>query len=193
MVLSPEKEQLLIEQNMQKIYRAVDNFTARHSSDIARVPYEDFVQEVCIAFLQYIRKCDTEEEIQKFPWYSAMGAMRDLVLIYQPVACPKSTHHFSEIVHNMPPTMSLDVLNASTGIEIDGMSKHWVDDKETQIDFDSFMSTQNENMQRIASMRVYGMTMKEIGNQCGVKKSAIKRSIDRLFDKYKDFVEVDEK
>ena len=51
MEFTPEQEQELIEKNMPKIYRAVDNYAARHSSSVARVPHEDFVQEVAIAFL----------------------------------------------------------------------------------------------------------------------------------------------
>ena len=191
MEFTPEQEQELIEQNMHKIYRAVDNYSARHTSNIATVPYDDFVQEVSIAFLKYIRNCKSEEEINRFPWYSAMGAMRDLVLQYQPMRCPKdrSSGMFSKVIHNMPSTMSLDNLGVQTGFEIDGMSKHWVDDKETQIDFDSFMEEQPECVQRMVSMRMYGMTMPEIGNQFGVTKHGIDKRLKRLYDPYKKFME----
>lgn len=191
MCFTPEQEQQLLEKNMQKIYRSVDNFTARCSSQVVCIPYEDFVQEVSIAFLKYIRKCETQEQLNKFPWLSAMGAMRDLVIQYQPMSCPKAPtyHKFSEIIHNMPSTVSLDVLNASTGLDIDGMSKHWVDDKETQIDFDVFMASQPENTQRVASMRIYGMTLKEIGDQCGVTKVAIHNKLNKLNESYKNYLE----
>ena len=191
MYFTPEQEQELIEQNMAKIYRAVDNYAARHSSKIATVPYEDFVQEVAIAYLKYIRECETQEELNKFPWFSAMGAMRDLVLVYQPMRCSRdrSSGSFSQTIHSMPITMSLDEIQAKTGLDIDGMSKHWVEDKETQIDFDSFMSEQTEHTRRIASMRVYGMTLKEIGEQCGVTKSAINKRLHRLNESYKTFME----
>ena len=190
MDFTPEQEQLLIEQNMPKIYRAVDNYTARHNSDIARVPYDDFVQEVSIAYLRYIRGCKTHEELNRFPWLSAMGAMRDLVLQYQPMSCPR-THAstFSQIIHNMPRTMSIEDIQAKTGVEVDGMSKYWVEDQETQIDFDEFMDSQPENMRRIASMRIYGMTMKEIGAQCGLTKGAVCKKLNKLNDAYKDYVE----
>ena len=136
MEFTPEQEQELIEKNMPKIYRAVDNYAARHSSSVARVPHEDFVQEVAIAFLKYIRNCKTNEEVNKFPWFSAMDAMRNLVRIYQPMSCSSDPKSFSSIIHGMPSTMSLDDINAKTGLEVDGMSRHWVEDKETQIDFD---------------------------------------------------------
>jgi len=189
MDFTPEQEQELIEKNMPKIYRAVDNYSARHSSKIACVPYDDFVQEVAIAFLKYIRNCKTEEEVNHFPWYSAMGAMRDLVLQYQPMRCAKHNNNFSAIIHNMPVTMSLDDIQAKTGLEIDGISRHWVEDKETQIDFDSFMSQQTEHTRRIASMRVYGMKLKEIGNQCGVSNRAIWNRLSRLKEDYINFME----
>ena len=193
MEFTPDVEQAMVEENMQKIYRAVDNFTARCSSKVACIPYEDYVQEVCIAYLKYIRKCETPEEMEKFPWFDAMSAMRNLVFAYQPMSCPRSTHRFSEIIHGMPVTMSLDVLNASGGMDIDGMSKHWVDDKNTQIDFDIFMSDQPENTRRIASMRVYGMTLKEIGEQGGVTKGAIRKKLNKLNDAYKNYSEDDDK
>ena len=189
MEFTPEQEQELIERNMPKIYRAVDNYSARHSSHMARVPYEDFVQEVAIAYLNYVRSCKTHDEINKFPWFSAMNAMRNLVRIYQPMSCSSDPKSFSGIIHSMPSTMSLDDINAKTGIEVDGMSKYWVEDKETQIDFDNFMDSQTENMRRIASMRVYGMTMKEIGNQCGVTKGTVCKWIDKLNDAYKEYTE----
>ncbi len=189
MDFSPQREQELLEINMPKIYRAVDNFTARCSSQVVCVPYEDFVQEVSIAFLEYIRRCKTEKQLDVFPWFSAMDAMRRLVLQSQPMSCPKSSVKFSEIIHNMPVTMSLEVLNASTGLDIDGMSKHWVDDKETQIDFDVFMAEQPENVRRVASMRVYGMTLKQIGDQCGVSKVAIYKKLNELNELYKNYME----
>jgi len=184
MLLSPDQEQELLEKNMPKIYRAVDNFMAKCSMETVNIPYDDFVQEVSIAFIQYVRRCKTLDKTNIFPWYSAMGAMRDLVLSYQPMSCPKSSHRFSEIIHNMPRTVSIDALSASSGLEIDGMSKHWVDDKETQIDFDIFMSDQPENTRRIASMRVYGMTHKEIANQCGTTQEAIRKRLKRLSNSY---------
>ena len=191
MYFTPEQEQELIEQNMPKIYRAVDNYSARHSSGVASVPYDDFVQEVAIVFIKYIRNCKTPEEVNRFPWLSAMGAMRDLVLQFQPMSCPKThANNFSDIIHNMPITMSIDDICAKTGIEIDGMSKHWVDDKETQIDFDDFMSSQPENIRRVASMRVYGMTLKEIGEQFGITKDGIRKRLVKLNNAYKNYVDI---
>lgn len=189
MEFTSEQEQELIEKNMHKIYRAVDNYSARHSSSIATVPYDDFVQEVALAFLIYIRNCKTIEEVNRFPWYSAMDAMRNMVRKHQPMGCSSDPKSFSTIIHGMPTTMSLDDIHATSGMEIDGMSKHWVEDKETQIDFDSFMSDQPESVQRIVSMRMYGMTMPEIGNQFGVSKHGIDKRLKRLYDPYKKFME----
>ena len=189
MDFTPEQEQLLIEQNMPKIYRAVDNYSSRHSTKVASVPYDDFVQEVAMAFLVYIRRCDTMEEVNHFPWFSAMEAMRRLVWQFQPMSCPRHCNSFSEVIHNMPLTMSLDDIQAKTGLEIDGMSKHWVDDKETQMDFDSFMSDQPELFRRVASMRLYGMTMKEIGEQCGTSKGTVHKWIDKMSNAYNNYRE----
>lgn len=192
MLFTPEQEQKLIEDNMPKIYRAVDNFMARCSTHVIRIPYEDFVQEVVLAFLQYVRSCTTEEQAEKFPWFSAMEAMRRLILAYQPFRCVKYSQKFSEVIHNMPKTISLDAINASSCMDIDGMAKHWVDDKDTQIDFDDFMDSQTENTRRVASMRVYGMTLKEIGDQCGVSKVAIYKKLNKLNEDYKKYREEDE-
>lgn len=193
MLFTPEEEQQIIMENMPKIYRAVDNFMMRCSSQVIRIPYEDFVQEVSIVLLEYIRKCNVMDELQKFPWYSAMDAMRKLVLVCQPLTCPSAyPDRFMDIIHNMPKTMSVDAIEASSCIDVDGMGKHWVDDKETQMDFDAFMDSQPENTRRIASMRVYGMTMKEIGEQCGVSKVAIKKRLDKLNVAYKQFMEGEE-
>lgn len=185
----PEQEQELLVKNMPKIYRAVDNFTARCSFEVIRIPYDDYVQEVSIAFLQYIRKCKTMDQLDIFPWFDAMSAMRDLVLAYQPMSCSKYYHRFSEIINNMPQTVSIDALSAHSGIEVDGMSKHWVDDKETQIDFDDFMSNQPENMRRVASMRVFGMNVKQVAEQCGVSRQIIHKKLNKLSEDYKKYME----
>lgn len=189
MEFTPDQEQKLIEENMPKIYRAVDNFMARCSSRVICIPYEDFVQEVAISFIEYVRKCKSHDDLAKFPWFDAMNAMRNYVLINQPLSCPRHPNKFSDIIHEMPQTMSSDSISAKTCIDIDGMGKHWVEDKETQMDFDIFMNDQNENIQRIASMRVYGMTLKEIGEQCGVSKVAIKKRLNKLNDAYKKYAE----
>lgn len=192
MLLTPEQEWDLIQANHKKICRSVDNFMSRGASSVVRVPYDDFVQEVTIVFLEYIRKCETIEQTEHFPWLSANLAMRRLVVEYQPMSAPKHVSYFSEVIHSMPTTISLDVLSASSALDIDGMSKHWVDDKETQLDFDAFMEDQPENMQRIASMRVYGMKLREIAEQCGVSAPAIWKKLLKLEKMYKKYCEEDE-
>ena len=189
MEFTPEQEQAIIEENMSKIYRAVDNYTAKFSARVARVPYDEFVQEASLAFLLYIRKCKTIEEINHFPWFSIMGAMRDTVLQYQPFSCQKSQHRFKEIIHNMPLTVSDDIL-ASATIDVSGLSRHWVDDKDTMMDFESFMDEMDENTKRLVSMRYGGMTLKELANQYGVNKSTILRRIRKLADEYHEFTDL---
>ena len=55
MQLSAEHESKLIEQNMPKIYRALDNFMARcKQNSSVQISDDDCVQEVSIAFLNYI-------------------------------------------------------------------------------------------------------------------------------------------
>ena len=189
MVLTPEREEELIVQNMPKIYRSVDNFMARCNQNSAvRISYDDCVQEVSIAFLKYMRKCETEEQINKFPWYDALHALSELVLRSQPLSVPvSSTKEFSNIIHSIPATVSFDVL-ASSGIDINGMSKHWVPDTETKLDFFSFMSEQEENVQRIASMSMYGLTRRKIAAQFGVNKNVIDKKISKLREQYDNFM-----
>ena len=192
MQLSPEREAELVEQNMPKIYRAVDNFMARYTGrGVRHASYDDCVQEVSIAFLKHIRGCETEEEINRFPWYSATQAMSRLVLRCQPLSVPERTSNFTHMIHSLPFTVSYDVL-AANGIEIDGMSKHWVPDKDIEMDFNAFMSLQDEVMQRIASMRLYGMTMREIAGQFGVCFQNIDKKLGKLRGEYDNFMKEDE-
>lgn len=189
MLLTPEQEQKIIEENMPKIHRAVDNFTARCTAEIARVPRDDFVQEVTIAFLKYIRGCEKPEDMNRFPWLSANHAMRRLVMEFQPMSVPKDMHLFSEIIHTMPSTISINVIGPSSGLEIDGMAKCWVDDKDTQMDFDIFMADKPDYVKRVASMRIYGMKLREIAEQCGVSATSIWKKLLRLENAYKKYTE----
>jgi len=188
MVLTPEQEQTIIEENLPKIYRAVDNFTARCSANVINIPYDEFVQEVSIAFLLYVRNCETMDEVNRFPWFSAMSAMRATVCAFQPMSCSTHNQHFSKVIHNMPATVSVDVAAAAT-TEVSGFSKHWVDDKDTMLDFESFMSDYDENTQRLIAMRFGGMTLKELAEQYGVDKSTILRRIRKIADEYHEFAD----
>lgn len=190
MHLSPEQEDALIRENMAKIYRSVDNFMARGNgrNSPVQITYDECVQEVCIAFLEYIRKCDTEEKLKVFPWYDALHAMSKLVLQYQPINVRhKRTTGFRKVINSIPTTVSFDVL-ATNGIDVDGMSKNWVPDTETKLDFESFLDGQDESVQRIASMMLYGMTRRNIADQFGVCQFAIDKKISKLRQNYDEFI-----
>ncbi len=193
MELSREREAELIERNMPKIYRAVDNFMARYTGAKGAwfASYDDFVQEASIAFLNHIRKCDSEDSIDKFPWYDAINAMSRLVLNNQPVSMGVRTSDFRKIIQSVPRTVSFDTL-ASDVIEVDGMSKHWVPDKDTEIDFGAFMSSKTESLQRIVAMRLYGMNNRHIAAQYGVCKNCIDKKINKLREQYDEFMREDE-
>ena len=190
MQLTPEREAELMEQNMPKIYRAADNFTMRCKNPSVSFSYDDMVQQGALAFLLYIRRCKTEEQMNKFPWYDAIHAMCLHVLNSQPFSMPTDTARFSKLINSLPKTISYEVC-VNKGLEVDGMSRHWVPDKETQIDFDDFMSSQDESTRRIASMKVYGLSNRKIAAQFGVSDVAIGRRLDRLYRKYNDFNEED--
>lgn len=192
MTLTQERESELIEQNMPKIYRAIDNYMARcNQKKGVQLSYDDCVQEVSIAFLQYIRRCNTEDQLSTFPWYDAMHAMSELVLINQPLTVPRSTRNFSDVIHSIPATVPFDVM-MSKGMDVDGMSKHWVPDKDTEMDFNTFMADQSELVQRIASMRIHGMTYRDIAAECGVSKSKVAEEIKQLKEMYDEFYEEDQ-
>lgn len=191
MQLSPEREAELIELNMPKIYRAADNFTMRCKDPSVSFSYDDMVQQGAMAFLLYIRRCETEEQLKVFPWYDAIHAMCIQVLNSQPFGVPKSTSKFSQLINSIPKTISYEVA-VCKGLEVDGMSKHWVPDKDTQIDFDDFMSAQDESTRRIASMKVYGMSNRKIGAQFGVSDVAISKKLDRLHKKFNEFNDLED-
>lgn len=187
MLLTSDQENDYIEKNMKKIYNAVDNYVYRCSSNVIGVPYEEMVQEACIALLKYLRRCETDEEAEKFPFYSVKSALRDLVFTYQPLSVPHSTHRFSEICSGMPPTVSFDTLPSSV-IEVDGMSHHWVEDKDTEIDFDMFMADKSDADRRLIGMKFWGGTLRNVAEQFGTSKDSVKRSLDRLHAMYSDFI-----
>lgn len=188
MQFSREREAEIIEQNMPKIYRSVDNYMAKCTNDLAvKIDYADMVQEVSIAFLEYIRnKCETEEDIEKFPWYDAKHAMSTLVLKSQPFGCPHSTKYFKDTLRKIPQTCSYDVM-VDSGMEVDGMAKNWVSVKDFMMDFDTFMSGQPENVQRMASMMLRGMTIDEVANQCGTNYQFVFKKFKKLRQEYEKF------
>ncbi len=191
MDLSREMEEKIMEENMVKIHRAVDNFAIRCKAPAVSIPHEDFVQEVALMFLRYIRKCDSMDQINRFPWYDAMHCMSELVLEFQPVSVPKRMENFRDVIHMMPQTIPYDVA-MTNGIDVDGMSRHWVEDKDTQMDFESFMATQDDAISRLAAMKVYGMTSRNIAAQCGVSGKTITKKLQKLRSDFDKFFEEDE-
>ena len=193
MTLSPEREAELIEQNMPKIYRAVDNYMARCSkSTVIKLPYEDCVQEVSIVFLQYIRKCETEEALDTFPWYDAIHALAVYTLSSQTVKTPIRTSDFNKIIHSIQPTVSRDLLLLHGYDDIHPATKDWERERDTYMDFDSFMGEQSEAICRMVSMRYYGMTIQQIADQFGLSKSTVAQKMKDLKDKYDKFNEEDD-
>ena len=188
MHFSSDRENELILENYPKIYRAVDNYMARCPHQVACVSYDDMVQVVSIAFLGYIRRVESEDALKTFPWFDALHAMSEFVLSSQPLSVPKSTKQFSKIIHSIPGTVSFDVM-VSDGVDVDGMSKRWVEDEETRIDFDAFMETQPEYVRRLASMCFYGMSRKQIAAEFGVSRQTVYDWINKLFASYQKFME----
>lgn len=186
MELSREAEAELIERNMPKICNAVNNFRARCSNPVVNIPFEDFVQEVTIAYLEYIRRCETMAETEIFPWYNAVDAMSRLVLAHQPMGCPKRHASFETVMKMMPSTISYEV-NAQNVIETDGMSRTWVNDENTLIDLGMFMETLPENAEKIIGMKLWGLTSREIASELGVSESAVCQSLKNYRKKYNQF------
>lgn len=191
MTLTSEQENEYITKNMKKICNAVDNFVYRCSSDAIGIPYDEMVQEASLAFLMYIRRCENEEDLEKFPFYSVKSALRDLVFTYQPFSCPHSTHRFAEICSGMPETVSFDTIPESM-LNVDGLSRHWVEDKDTEIDFDLFMSDKSDMDQRMIGMKAWGGTFRNIASQFGTSKDSVKRNMDRLHALFNDFMKEEE-
>lgn len=187
MTMTSEQENDFILKNMRNIYNAVDNFVYRCSCNVIGVPYDDMVQEACVAVLKYLRRCETEDELKVFPFLSVKSALRDLVFTYQPLSVPHSTHRFSEICTSMPSTVSFDTLPSSV-IEVDGMSHHWVEDKETEIDFDAFMADKSDSDRRLVGMKFWGGTLRNVAQQFGTSKDSVKRSLDKLHAQYSEFL-----
>lgn len=188
MQLSPEREAELLAKNMPKVYRAVDCYMSKCRRKSNVLAYEDLVQQVAEAYIRYIRRCETEEALNKFPWYDATHAMCDAVLTSLPFSVPKTTKNFTEVLHSLPKTVSLDLM-VTQGLDIDGMSKTWVQDKETEIDFDIFMSGQDMLSNRIVAMRLRDVTLRKIADHCVVPKSSVFDRIQRINKDYQNFLE----
>lgn len=191
MLLTPERESELVESNMQKVYRAVDNFTARCEKNVLRIPYDDFVQEGCLAYLTYLRRCKSEEGLDVFPWYDVLNALDRYVLACQPMTGSTRTSSFDEIVRSMPLTVSYEA-NMTAAAEVDGMSRHWVDDKDTMMDLELFLDSLPDYADRIFAMKLSGLSSRKIAAQLGVTESLICKRLKNYREKYDAFTKEEE-
>lgn len=188
MQLSPERENQLIEQNMPLIRKVVDKFMARRSRNApVKIERVDFIQEVSIVFLNYIRKCETEEDMARFPWKDSENAMARLVLSSQHITVPSnSTRLFSKLIGELPETVSYELLTED-GIGVDGMSMKWVSDAETEVDLEAFLNTRSESMRRIVNMYMHGVSMSDIADELGCCRQNVYQIMDKFSKEYKKF------
>ena len=202
MKLTPEREEELMEQNDYNIKKAVNRFSMRSRIPFGNFAREDLLQEVRLVFLNHIRKCDNEEDIDSFPWRDALNAMCLYVLKSQEFAVPsRSTKEFSKIMNEIKTTMSYGVIagedlpvadnwdlgGASFDISVNGMSPFWVADENTRIDLDAFMNNYEDYLVDMAIMRLHGLSYRQIGELYDLSDKTVHKKIKKMYRDYKKF------
>jgi DNA-directed RNA polymerase specialized sigma24 family protein len=188
MQLSPEREAELFAQNMPMIRKVVGSFMARRSRNAPiRIDRDDFISEVSENYLRYIRKCETEEELAKFPWKDSENVMARYVLASQHITVPSgSTRLFSKLIGELPETVSYELLT-DDGIGVDGMSMRWVSDAETEVDLEAFLATRSEAMRNVVNMYMHGVAMSDIADELGCTRQNVYKIMDKFAKEYKKF------
>ena len=188
MELSREREAELLEQNKHNIKKSVNRFMSRRSRNpVIKIEFSDFEQEVSIVFLNYIRKCKTDEDLNKFPWRDAENAMARLVLASQHITVPsKSTSVFNKLIKKIPETVPYELLT-DDGIGVDGLSVKWVSDAEAEVDLEAFLSTRSDSMRRIIHYYLHGMRVNDIAECIGCTRQNVYKIIDKFSVEFEKF------
>lgn len=158
------------------INKSVLSFMDKGKYSPVRISYDDLYQSVCVALLEHLTMCSTEEQLQVFPYYTALHAMTQEVMRLQPLTGQRQTRKFKELIQAQPIVIDID--------NVDGISKTWVADTITIHDFTMFYDRLDEQMQKLVSMRLAGESVNNVSHIENVNTRTVYKRMRKLRKQY---------
>lgn len=166
------------EEHEAQINKVVVSFMQRGTTCPVRISYNDLYQSVCVALLEYLSQCETEEQAQVFPYYSALHAMTVEIMRLQPLTGLESTRKLRELLQAQPVIVDLEHAN--------GLTKTWLADTITKNDFYSFYDNLDNSMRDLVCWRLSGATVTNVSQLANVNRQTVYKRIKKLREQYRE-------
>ena len=158
------------------INKLVRSFMDKGKHCPVRISYDDLYQSVCVALLEHLTRCETEEQAQAFPFYDVLHAMTLEVMRSVPLTGQRQTRKMRELLQAQPVIVDLEHAN--------GITKTWLADTITKNDFYLFYDRLDSKMQNLVLMRLSGASVCEVSHTEKVNRDTIYKRMKKLRKQY---------
>lgn len=178
MLFDRETEARMFREARQHIGALVWKYIRKGKADINAKHYQDLFQEAAIAYINYIRKAQTEEDLKIFPSMDILHAMCLYTLSIQPLSHPKRTEDFKKhLTDKNVPLYEADA-NAENARTV-------IDDALDEIVFRDFVAKQTDMNTKIVGLRMEDYAIKEVAGTIGINESNVSRRLKRMLENYR--------
>ena len=139
-------------------------------------------QEAVLAYMEYLDKCKTEEELRLFPGKFIYNRMHRFILASQVVKFPLRTSDFNKKISSIAGQVPYDSLS---GME---SAVTPVEKRLSNILCRDFLHTLNEREKKIISLRLQGRNCAEIAREIGESCANVRYIVGRIGKKYGSYV-----
>ena len=183
MQLTSERENKLVTQNKERIEKFAKRFYTSCRTRSPLIDLDDMIQQANIAYLMYIRGCETEEELEIFPVQSLKHWMTEYVLANQIIRVPTSTKQYRESMYILR-NFDYAVCTPFPENDLDGMSPTWVKQCNSKMDLNMFKELCDDVDRQLIELLPRKMTARELAQECGIPKSTAHDRLKRLGKNY---------
>ena len=167
-----------IEAHRQDIHGAVLSFMRRYNGrECDRIPYEDLYQAVCVALMEYLQRGG---EAHIFPYYDTLNAMTREVMTLQPLTGERRTRKIKDLLRAQPCFIPL--------LEVNELLPTWEADTITRLDFEQFVSEQDNGTRRIIRWRMEGKSVKQTAQAEGITTQAMYKRMHGIRERYREYI-----
>lgn len=183
MQLSHDQENELLKSRMGLIYRHANRFLNKYSG-YTTIDLDDCIQECTIAYLNYIRRAETEEDLKIFPAKDLVNALCRFVLGNTVLSSPKRTSAFREILASMPETDSVEYLENEMAVSVGVDHETRYSEVDEKLAYEKWSEKLSDEDRKILYLRSNGMTQDEIASELAINRTSVCRRLRFLKQDY---------
>lgn len=175
MTLTIQEKEALLQKYDRLIHAIVWKFKRKLSGNFNNMA--DLYQEAVLAYMDYLSRCNSEEDLKRFPGMYVVNCMSRYIMNCQVVKFTKRTTDFTKIT------------NATKRAEYSALSDTEafggnVGDTESTILFHEFIDSLDEVERRVILMRCFGAKRFEVAKALNLSNAKVTRVLNKVRKKY---------